>query len=516
MTDRPSYDIRIDWNGDGDFNDVGDDVSARVLDRGTQLTAQYGRDQARAFAPVAGGRGGFELNNSSRDYSPENTASPLAGLVGPGRDVRITATYGGVTYGLMRGLLDGYQVLPGREQQSVQITMVDGLAKLKRTRLSTPLYPALRTGQAVGLLLDAVGWPAGLRDLDVGATTIPWWWVEGADALAALQQILDAEGPGSLAAVDIDGRFVFRDRHHRLLRAASTTVQATWRSGGVEPCYSAPSSYDPGWTDIVNVVEYSIPVRAPSGQLAEVWRMDGSRTLSAGETLSLSAQASDPFLGAVTPAAGTDFTLVSGSVATSLSRTSGQSATVLVTAVGGPAVIDGMALRAYPLVTQTSVQVSAEDAASVGQYGRLSWPSDREPSLASLPDALAIADIILAHRAQRQPTITVTFRGGLPARLREQLGRDLSDRVRIVDSGTGLDADCWVERIEHTVSDTDHVTVFGCERIATPASNVFRFDVAGVGFDDGRFGDTGRDDPASIFIFDDPTQGCFDVGLFAN
>ncbi|MBQ1064467.1 hypothetical protein [Micromonospora sp. C41] len=509
----PDYEVSIDWAGDGTFPRVG---RGRVFDRGTALTAQYGRERGRAFDPLAGGRGQFELDNRSRDYTPENPLSPLAGRLLPGRELRVRATYGGVTYGLLRGYVDDFELQPGPDQRSVQVTALDGLARLQRVRLSTPLYSGVRTGAAIGLLLDAAGWPADRRDLDVGASTLPWWWADGVDAFAALQQILDSEGPGCRASVDINGTFVFRDRHHRLMRSASRTVQATWRSGGVEPCYSAPMSYNPGWRDVVNDVTYSVPVRVASGQMESVWQMAGQRALADGETVALAARSGEPFFGAVAPVEGVDYTPASGTVRTSLSRTSGQSTTVYVTAVGGPAVIDGMAVRAYPVATQTEVEVHAEDAASISDVGRQSWPSERAPSLAGLPDAIAIADIILAGRARRQPVLSVTFRGGVPQRLVQQLARDLSDRVRVVDSGTGLDADCWVERIEHAVSRGDHVTTFMVERIPTAAGNPFRFDTTGAGFNQGMFGDTGRDDPDTMFIFDHPTQSRFDVGLFAN
>lgn len=513
----PEYEIRIDWNGDGDFNDTGEDVTDRVNDRGPALQVRYGRDQARTFAPLAGGTGSLELNNTSRDYSPENTGSPLAGMVRPGREVRIRATVGGVTYGLMRGYLDDYKVLPDLEQRSVQLSLLDGLSRLRGVEVSTDLHHGLRTGQAIGKLLDAVGWPADQRDLDVGATTIPWWWLESADAFNALQAILDAEGPGCLATVDIDGRLVFRDRHHRLLRATSATVQATYRATGVvEPLISPPMVYDHGWREIVNSVVFDIPVRVPSGQLAQVWQMSGQRSIADGETVLLTASGSSPFFGAVVPVEGEDFTVLSGAVQVALTGRSGQATAVLVTAVGGPAVIDGMAVRAYPIVTQAMVQVRAEDSTSIADVGRRSWPSGRAPALASLSDAIAIADIILAHRARRLPTVTITLRGGGVDRLREQLARDLSDRVHIVDPETGLDSDFWVEQISHTSARLDHATVLGCEQVPTAASNPFTFNTSGRGFNQGAFGDTGRDDAATVFIFDHPTQGRFDVGLLGN
>lgn len=511
------YVFAIDWDADGDFTGTGEDVTARVLGTRSAITIRYGRDQARALAPVAPGEARFELDNTSRDYSPENSSSPLAGLVLPGREVQITATASSTDYGLFRGWLDDYDVLPRRSDRSVRITCVDQLARLRQVRVTTGLHHGLRTGAAVGRLLDAVGWPDDARDLDVGATTIPWWWVDGDDAYTALLAILDAEGPGSLVTVDGDGRIVFRDRHHRLTRAASTSVQATWRDTGTEPLF-ADLVYDHGWRDIINSVSYQIPVRGPSGQLATVWEMDGQRTLADGETILLTASSSTPFTGAVTPVEGTDFEVLSGAVTTGLLRTSGVSTTVTVTAVGGPATIAGMSLRAYPLTTLATVTVSAEDSTSIDRYGRRSWPSDRDPTLASLPDAIAIADLILAYRAERLPTVRVTIDGSSATRLAEALGRDLSDRVRIIDAETGLDGEVWVEQIDHDITEAglQHRVTFGCEMVPTPADTPFTFDLSGAGFDDGTFGAQGLDDPTTVFIFDDATQGQFDVGLLGN
>ena len=50
--------------------------------------------------------------------------------------------------------------------------------------------------------------------------------------------VQSTEGPPSIAYVGPDGTFIFRDRHHRLLRAASLTPQATFarEPTGLECC----------------------------------------------------------------------------------------------------------------------------------------------------------------------------------------------------------------------------------------------------------------------------------------
>lgn len=510
------YEFAVDWDADGAFTGTGEDVTDRVLER-SSVTIRYGRDQARRLSPMAPGEMRIELNNVSRDYSPENSGSPLAGLVLPGREVRAQAVLNATTYGLFRGNLDDYDVLPNRRDRSVPLTCVDGLARLRGVDVSTGLHGGLRTGEAIELLLDAVGWPADARDLDTGATTIPWWWLTDTDAYTALQELVDSEGPGALCAADADGNIVFRDRHHRLIRSASTTVQATWVDSGTEPVFS-DLSYDHGWRDIINSVTLPVAVRQLGSALSTVWSQDGQITLADGETVQLVAQASSPFSGAVTPVSGTDITVVSGTVTAGLSRTSGQVTTVSLTASGGPAIVSAVQLRAYALATVSTVQITAEDSTSISRYGRRSLPSGRQPVWAGVHDARAIADIILSQRAARLPTVTVTIVGGSDTQLAEQLGRDLSDRVHITDAETGLDADFFVEQIEHVIGAAGlfHTTRFGCEMVPTPASNPFTFDLSGSGFDDGAFGSQGLDDPDDVFIFDDPLQGQFDVGAFGN
>lgn len=507
-----TYDFRIDWNNDGDFDDARETVTDRVLSR-ESVTISYGRDQQRSLSPIGPGQAAFALNNTSRDYSPENTNSPLAGNLLPARPVRIQATHLSTTYTLFRGFLDGFDVLPAKPERSVRVTCLDLLNRFRETAISTDLYKGIRTGEAIGIILDEIGWPAADRDLDLGATVIDWWWEENADAGEALERIVNSEGIPALVAVDANGNFVFRDRHHRYTRTESTTSQATISDTGGEPLFSAPLVYDHGWRDIVNSVNLSVNDRAPAGALANVFETDRTYSLSDGQTLPIKVEASDPFMGAVEPVDGTDFTTRSGTVEITLSRTSGQSATIFVKATGGAAVISSMRLRAYPVAVVSTFQVAAEDAVSISRYGRRSYSQDAP--WAGIHDARAIAEVLLGYRAERLPIITFRMVNGNDTRLTQMLSRDLSDRITVVDAETGLNDPFFIERIEHTVTEAGlfHETTFGCEKTPTQVDNVFRFDTTGQGFDDGRFGITGLNDPLTMFRFD-TAQG-FDDGVFA-
>src|SRR3954468_15559770 len=120
-----TYSAYSDWNGDGLYTGTGENITSRVLDNRTPVQTRYGRDQSRALSPPAPGTAQFELNNESRDYSPENAGSPLAGQVLPGRGVYIKATMSAVDYAIFAGLTDDFSLKPNLEEQSVDVSCID-------------------------------------------------------------------------------------------------------------------------------------------------------------------------------------------------------------------------------------------------------------------------------------------------------------------------------------------------------------------------------------------------------
>jgi hypothetical protein len=504
----------VDFNNDGSFAGAREEITLRTLDDRTQLSITYGRDQNRALSPPRVGEAGFELNNISRDYSPENTASPLYGQVLPGRQVRFDAVLSGITYTPFRGQLADFTIKPGYDQRSVDVTCVDGLSMLRGAQVTTQMYQGLRTGQALHVILDAIGWPAADRDIDAGATVMPWWWLDGADAYDAALELLDSEGPYSLITCDSSRRIVFRDRHHRSVRTRSITSQSIWYSrGGVEPMFSAPADYNHGWQEIVNVVSFEVPMRTVSPELAVVWSAPSRITIASGETLQVTVQGSAPFIGAIVPVAGVDYT-VTGTVNVSMPRTSGQSTTVVLTAPSGVAYVEGLQVRGYLVQDAGSLVVSGEDA-SVARYGRRTSTSLKPPKWAGLYDAQAIVQLILSQRAERLPTIKVTMVAANNTRQLQQLTRDLSDRVHVTEYETGLDADCWVEQITHTVTGggTEHRTVFGLEK--APAQVVGAFVLGTSLLGTGRLGRRGFADPDRIFILGSSANGQLGTDILA-
>lgn len=517
---RPEYGVFIDWDNDNDFDDIAENITDRTLAR-TPISIQYGRDQARALSPTSPGRAVLELDNRSGDYSPENSSSPLVDLLGPGRPMHVLATHLGTEYVLFHGFLDDYDMEPGIGQQSVSLTMLDLLGRLSDVRLSTALHFGLTTGDAINIILDAAGWDIDKREIDQGATLLRYWWEEGSDALTAIKRLVAAEGPPALVTVTEHDHFMFRDRHHRLTIDESLVSQATFRGGDTEPMISPPLIYNLGWRDIVNSVTLEVQERTAEGELSDVWSSSATYTMATGETVEVIARTSDPFLGAITPVATLneedpgDYTILSGPgvVTVALSNTAGAVTTIRITSSGGPAVITDLKFRAYSVSVSRTYQIHVEDPSSIAKHGLRSYPDDIP--LVGIHDALAVAQLIIAHRAERLPVVSMRITAANDTRITQQLSRDLSDRVTIIDNETGLNADFFIETIQHRTDGMFHDTTFGCEkaRDANFNVNVFRFDTVGSGFDDGVFESVGLMDPDFMFRFDTAGQGFNDGRL---
>jgi hypothetical protein len=507
--------VEVDWSKNGDYAGVGENVTARV--RGG-LSVAYGRDQSTALAPTVSGTGSFTLDNSSRDYSPRNTASPLYGYLKPARPVRITRTVAATDYVLFYGHTDDQPINPQNESGAkwVPLSLVDSLADFGGQTISTPLYAGIRTGQAIGYILDACGQDPALRDLDAGATVIPWFWCDQKDARTALEEIIRSEGPPAMLTIGAGGAIVFRDRHHRLIRSASTTSQSTWRaSGTLEPVMQRSSGfYNEAWSNIINTGSASVDVRTPQ-ELQAVWAADTTITLSNNESRLITASTTDPFFNAVPPVAGVDYVLTSGTVTTALTKTSGGSTTIIITAVGGSAVVTGLQLRAQPVTVAYTVQVSASDDDSIDEYGSRSFPGDLP--WCSVGDAQAVLTTAVLQRAQPLPILSARFvLGNKTAKAAAILARDMSDRVTVIEPETAVNGDFYVESFAHQMNTLpDHEVTVGLEAVPQEVANVFQLDTAGHGADQGRLS-SGMDDPATILILDSAVSGHrLDEGLLA-
>lgn len=483
------YTLLINWTGRAGFPGVTYPADAGEVARGLGLapigvpsaeedvTADWrqepitfvgrGRDQAREYSPPQAGTMEFSLANDDGRYSSANPLSPIAGLVLPGRDVDFDAVYAGVTYPIFRGFLDVPTELPYMTRQEVHLSALDGLAKLKAAKVSTAMYTGIRTDVAIGHVLDAAGWPAGTRVLDTGKTTLARWWVDQVDAFTAIRDLVQTEGVGALFYVDAEGNLVFESRHYRLLTARSTTSQATLYGAGTEPVYGSDFEYEPGLRGIVN--SCTVPVRSyASTPGATIWTAPAlPLTLGPGEvrTFTVSTTA-DGFSGAtvsITPA-----------LTTSLSRTSGKTATLTVTGAAGGSTVTALSVTGTTwAISTTQVGHTIDASASQDTYGVRAFPDEFVPKwVPTAAEAVDFCNAVVGRYQDPRPQVRISLTNGAEERLIQALARQISDRIHVVENSLAfVDDDFFVETITHEISSgRNHKTKFSCERAVNQVS----------------------------------------------
>lgn len=290
--------------------------------------------------------------------------------------------------------------------------------------------------------------------------------------------------------------------------------------------YLEPFEYEIGWRDIVNDVQLPVEERVPDPGITTVWESQDTISLSIGEAVLVRIETSDPFLdGQPISAALGDLVYTGAGVPTiSLSQTSGQSTTATITAVGGSVNITYLRLRARSLPVAKTILVAAADSTSITRHGDRTYQED--VPWAGQHDAFAVSQLLLAQYSERRPTVSVRLVSTDLAAHLDVVSRQISDMIAIRNAELGLDADFFIENVQHTLArmvaedscpGPVHYATFGCEQSGiVVADNPFTFDVVGAGFDDGVFDPTAADNPASVFIFDHATQGQFDVGKFGT
>jgi hypothetical protein len=158
-------------------------------------------------------------------FNPMNPASPYYNLLTPMRKVTITASYGGTTYPIFAGYITSFSTSTPRDVGDVVYTTiqaVDGFRLAQNAQITTVTGATAgqTTGTRIGKLLDAIGWPSGMRDIDTGLTTVQ---VDPATARTGLQalQTIESTEYGALY-MDRLGNFTFQDRQVTSASVAGT------------------------------------------------------------------------------------------------------------------------------------------------------------------------------------------------------------------------------------------------------------------------------------------------------
>ena len=193
------------------------DNAAVIVDVSNQvdgITTRRGRNaEADQFQT---GTCTMRIVDQNGDFNPMNTAGPYYGLLDPMRKLEISATHLGITYPIFSGFITGYDTLTPQEAGVdvvyTTITAVDAFRLLQNAQITTVVDATAGqlSGTRINKLLDQVAWPASMRDVDAGLTTLQADPGTQRTTLAACQTVSTSEYGAFY--VDAAGSFVFQDR----------------------------------------------------------------------------------------------------------------------------------------------------------------------------------------------------------------------------------------------------------------------------------------------------------------
>ena len=157
----------------------------------------------------------LRIVDQNGDFNPTNPTGPYFGLLTPMKKVSISATYNSVTYPLFSGFITSYvntQPKDATEVAYTTITGVDAMRLAYNAQISTVTGSSAGdlSGTRINQILDEIDWPASMRQIDPGQTTLQANPNNPTPSLVAMQTVADSEY--GAVYVDFSGSFVFKDR----------------------------------------------------------------------------------------------------------------------------------------------------------------------------------------------------------------------------------------------------------------------------------------------------------------
>jgi hypothetical protein len=480
-----SYIVEVGWLGGTAFAGAHDDVTARTYSatwsRGRQnLSPLTGRSVSSKLSLV--------LDNRSGDYNSFNSSSPIAGSILPGRRVRIRALdndgfpytfpffFAGEEQPLYNGFVSSITPVPSlRGVDTVRIDAWGPLAQVNEKQVQIPILTNVRTGSAIGTILDKAGWGTQSVDrvLDAGQTTITRIWTGNkVKTLSALQQVETTEA-GFLSETQTGGiKFAARQARYS---SPHTTSQATYTDDGTGTLtfYSIPQK-DP-LSGVFNEFEARVRVFT-TGTSTVLWTHPeagaASPFLDVGETRTFSAQypnADSPVQALAanswtSPTSGVDWvanenaagtgTNVTAAIAVTATKYSNSMKLEMSNTGTLKAYLTTIQAQGFAVLVSDPGVISESDATSQTLYGERTYqnPSDWLPDSQEARD-WALYNLGLYKDPNPQLEIAVLANKD-QNHLHDVLKRDISDRVTVRatgSSGLGINEDFFIEGEVHNI-----------------------------------------------------------------
>jgi len=193
-----------------------EDSAALIVDVSDQINyIQTSRGRNALADQFQTGQLTLRIVDQNGDFNPTNLTGPYVGLLTPMKKVQISATYGATTYSLFSGFITSYVNTQPKDATDVAYTTiqaVDAFRLAQNAQVSTVSGTSAGqlSGARINNILNAISWPATMRDVDTGLTTLQADPGTPRTSLSAMQTVADSEY-GALY-VNTDGEFVFQDR----------------------------------------------------------------------------------------------------------------------------------------------------------------------------------------------------------------------------------------------------------------------------------------------------------------
>lgn len=444
--------LEVSWNGDDDFADTAENVTAYTL----QVRCRRGRDSASQLTSRSSA-GTLEavLYNPDGRFSRFNSASPIFGSILPGRKVRFRTT-APTAATLWSGFLLDIEPIVGGDLPVARLTAAGALRRLADNENQIDAGPLVgaQTGTVVDEILDAANWPVGARVIAAGDVPLGNWYAEDKGPIQALQEVEDAEIGFVYEGLDFD--IVFESRYHRLLN--SPTSQGTFTDAISGNQYLTSIQQQDPLREVFNVAKATVQPYT-TGVLSVLWTLtDVPFILAPTQSITYIAQFTNSYVDPwTTPVVGTDILqtgVANGDIGVAVVKSANHMETTITnnhaTAV---ATITQFQARGIPVTAADPYQVSATDATSITAYGQRSYPL-ASPWYSNAAYAQAGVDYFVSLKKDPHPMISLPL--GLSnddTLFAQAVSREISERVTVVATGVqtnlGINQDFFIEAISH-------------------------------------------------------------------
>lgn len=463
LTPTIAIEVELSGVGGGWTNLAADTASGLWITHGIRGSTPSDRVASTGTCVFALRNGTFSSGGVLGYYSPHHASVRAGWAVGIGCRVRITDPATSTVYTRFIGRIDRIDPVPGRyRERVVHVQAVDWMDEAARWSLTPDIGEQVnRTWDSVltAILAEMPSQPTA-TDFDEGAESWPYALDTSPNAkqkaLSEFQKLANSEA--GLIYQTADGTLRAEGRHARMTSASSVWTLAETDVQDLE----LPSSRD----DIINTVRVTVhPRTVDSAPSTVVYQQANVIPIAAGATQFLMGNYSDPMSGDAIGAteiqpliAGEDYAANLNGDGTSTDVTS--DFTITVTA--GPSgarfeVLNGHAAAAYltllrlrgkGIYDHQPLACEATDATSIAAYGELVADFDM-PYQASQGVGQGAADHYLNQfKDPLQQARRIRVVGRTTALLTQMLTRDISDKLTLSETVTGVNGDYYINGIE--------------------------------------------------------------------